>query len=84
MCLDVFKKDYNIVDINEYKLPEILSKDPLYAMLEEGQGASQAYSTYYKLFVASIWRNESGFLLIIQTNSLLKEALYYVKNREYG
>jgi len=36
MCLDVFKKDYNIVDINEYKLPEILSKDPLYAMLEEG------------------------------------------------
>jgi hypothetical protein len=36
MCLDVFRKDYNIVDINKHKLPEILSKYSLYAILEEG------------------------------------------------
>jgi hypothetical protein len=36
VCLNVFRKDYSIVDINEHKLLEILSKDPLYAILEEG------------------------------------------------
>jgi hypothetical protein len=36
------------------------------------------------LFMALIRRDKSSFPFIIRANLLLEEALYYIKDREYG